>query len=158
MQSWRDQMQLAMPGFRDRIVHVSHTAEEGGINLSMPPEFIQVLANSGVEAADKLIAAFARQGGIAPGWANHQRIRVRTLLRLLEQQIQALSKSLRTVHDRAYSDVVTDPKPPSYPFTGRRRSRRPCGFSRNSSELQTTWPGARHRCPTALRDPDRTCE
>jgi hypothetical protein len=29
MQDWQDQMQLIMPGFRDRIVHVCHTDEEG---------------------------------------------------------------------------------------------------------------------------------
>ena len=36
MQNWRDQIQIAMPGYRDRIVHVCHTEQEGGLNLNMP--------------------------------------------------------------------------------------------------------------------------
>jgi hypothetical protein len=118
MQSWRDQMQLALPGFRDRIVHVSHSKEEGGLNLSMPPDVIRTLADSGVEAAEKLLAAFAGEDGTrpGPGWANHQRIRARTLLCLVQQQLQKIARALATVERRPYADVIADTHPPSYPF------------------------------------------
>ena len=63
MQSWRDQLQLSMPGFRDRIVHISHSEAEGGLNLNMPPDVIATLAESGSDAARALVATFAEGGG-----------------------------------------------------------------------------------------------
>jgi hypothetical protein len=38
--NWGDTELMAMPGYRDRIVHVGLGADEGGLNLSMPDEMI----------------------------------------------------------------------------------------------------------------------
>ena len=40
MQNWVDNQQTRVPGYRDRIVHISHTDNEGGMNLAMPPEVL----------------------------------------------------------------------------------------------------------------------
>ena len=48
--NWADSTQIAMPGFRDRIVEVRQRDDEGGMNLQMPPDIIAGLANRGAEA------------------------------------------------------------------------------------------------------------
>jgi hypothetical protein len=40
MQNWMDNSQSRVPGYRDRVVHVSHTEAEGGMNLTMPEPVI----------------------------------------------------------------------------------------------------------------------
>ena len=118
MQTWQDQMQLVMPGFRDRIVHVSHRAEEGGLNLNMDPNIIAVLADSGIQAANELIRAFAEGGGIANpnAWDNHRRIRVRSLLSLIQQGLEAIANGLGQPSHPGWDEMVVNPDPPSYPF------------------------------------------
>lgn len=118
MQTWQDQMQLVMPGFRDRIVHVSHSAQEGGLNLNMDPKIIAVLADSGIQAANELIRAFAEGGGIANpnAWDNHRRIRVRSLLSLIQQGLEAIANGLGQASHPGWDEMVVNPDPPSYPF------------------------------------------
>jgi Patatin-like phospholipase len=117
-QNWRDQLQLSMPGFRDRIVHVSHSESEGGLNLDMPAEVITTLANSGGAAADALIAAFAVGGGLETpnGWDNHRRIRARALLNALQQQLRQIADALDAPLEPSYDEVILNETPPSYRF------------------------------------------
>jgi hypothetical protein len=53
--NWGDTELMAMPGYRDRVVHVKLAGDEGGLNLSMPPEIIEALGERG-ELAGKLLA------------------------------------------------------------------------------------------------------
>jgi predicted acylesterase/phospholipase RssA len=114
MQNWRDQMQLVMPGFRDRIVHVSHSSDEGGLNLDMPRDVIERLGNAGVDAAQALIDAFEKPG--SEGWANHRRIRLRTLVGAIQKQLDALAKALSAPDEPTWETIALDERPPSYPF------------------------------------------
>ena len=41
--NWGDTELSAMPGYRDRIVHVALADNEGGLNLSMPPETVRAI-------------------------------------------------------------------------------------------------------------------
>ena len=118
MQNWQDQMQLIMPGFRDRIVHVCHRDEEGGMNLNMPPPTIMVLANSGAEAASELVERFATGGGLGTpnAWDNHQRIRVRTLLCLMQQQLESIAKGIADQHNPTWEHIVGKQDHASYEF------------------------------------------
>ena len=78
---WVDAAQLALPGYRDRVVTIWHDDEEGGMNLAMPPEVVTELANRGEVAASKLVERFAgpTPGNVpAPGWDNSRWIRFRT--------------------------------------------------------------------------------
>jgi hypothetical protein len=54
MQNWRDNLQTTAAGYRERIVHVSLRSDEGGLNLTMPPELLKKLSNRGVMAGQAL--------------------------------------------------------------------------------------------------------
>jgi predicted acylesterase/phospholipase RssA len=118
MQNWRDQLQLAMPGFRDRIVHVSHSQTEGGLNLNMDPSVIRTMAASGAKAGQVLADAFVPtnhpKGHNA--WDNHRRIRMRLLLGGLYDHARLVSLALARTDTPTWSAVIEDPDPPSYAF------------------------------------------
>jgi predicted acylesterase/phospholipase RssA len=46
---WQDQLLSTMPGQRERIAHVMLSADEGGLNLTMPPERARALMFRGLE-------------------------------------------------------------------------------------------------------------
>jgi predicted acylesterase/phospholipase RssA len=50
MQNWVDATQLTLAGYRDRVVEVRQRPDEGGMNLSMPPETVEALSRRGAEA------------------------------------------------------------------------------------------------------------
>jgi predicted acylesterase/phospholipase RssA len=56
--NWQDSLQSALPGYRERIVHVALKDNEGGINLAMDSTTIENLARYGAEAGDKLCKEF----------------------------------------------------------------------------------------------------
>jgi hypothetical protein len=118
MQCWNDQVQTTMPGFRDRIVHISHAKKEGGLNLNMEKEVINTLANSGRTAADELTTAFAGPGNSAGynAWDNHKRIRMRSLLSSIEQQSLRVHKILQGPAGASWLEDVQNANPPSYSF------------------------------------------
>lgn len=95
MQNWRDEIQFPYPGFRDRIVQVSQRPDEGGLNLDMPKESIEALANAGAMAAERLVDRFhpaGKEGGA--GWENHQKVRLRTFLGIGQPAMLELSDAL----------------------------------------------------------------
>lgn len=51
MQNWVDATQITLPGYRDRVAAVRQRGDEGGMNLKMPAETIEALADRGAEAA-----------------------------------------------------------------------------------------------------------
>jgi predicted acylesterase/phospholipase RssA len=55
---WQDSLQSALPGYRERIVHVVLKPDEGGINLNMDPATVAKLAKYGEEAGDILCTQF----------------------------------------------------------------------------------------------------
>ncbi|MEX7044703.1 hypothetical protein AB2C71_32300, partial [Pseudomonas aeruginosa] len=46
---WQDQLLSTMPGQRERIAHVMLSADEGGLNLTLPPERARALMFRGLE-------------------------------------------------------------------------------------------------------------
>jgi predicted acylesterase/phospholipase RssA len=54
MQNWVDNNQMRLPGYRDRVVHVHLTPDEGGLNLTMPEDRIKALTARGVAAGQAL--------------------------------------------------------------------------------------------------------
>jgi len=84
---WNHEALSHLPGFRDRIGLIRLTKEEGGLNLTMPPERIQRLTEYGREAGQQFVRRFGAPAKWAPGmqaskmnWDNHQRIRLRLVL------------------------------------------------------------------------------
>lgn len=47
MQNWMDNIQVPMPGYRDRVAHVCLRDDEGGMNLDMPGRVIAALGDRG---------------------------------------------------------------------------------------------------------------
>lgn len=87
MQNWRDNLQMRVPGYRNRIVHVSHTPDEGGLNLTMPPEVVQGLSERGREAGRTLLKEF--------NFENHAWLRYRSCLSTLTMFIQEFAGAYR---------------------------------------------------------------
>lgn len=97
MQNWMDNAQTKVPGYRDRILLVKHTKEEGGINLSMPQDVILRLADRGAHAGRFLVSRFAGPVSQNPGdelsWENHRWLRFRMAMPLVEEMQRSLVRS-----------------------------------------------------------------
>ena len=110
MHSWRDTIQLPMPGYRDRIAQIAQKPDEGGLNLNMPREHIDALASAGALAAHQIIEKFVSKGG----WDNHRAIRLRTMLGLTEGFVLDLQSQYPGTENPDYSAVLGNL--PSYEF------------------------------------------
>lgn len=53
---WQDSVQMRMPGYRERIVHVALKPDEGGLNLTMPKPTIDRLIAFGERSAERILA------------------------------------------------------------------------------------------------------
>lgn len=118
MQNWMDNAQFRVPGYRDRVVHVSLDDTEGGLNLNMPPDLIERLGLRGRFAADKLITRYTMpqpDGKIS--WQNHRWVRYRSTMSLLDSMLNQIKSGYNHSSDTAaYADLFIHP--PSYEFTG----------------------------------------
>ena len=135
MQNWTDATQGRLPGFRDRIVSVPLTPDEGGLNLDMPPQRIADLSERGVKAAELLDRHYdvpLKEETMT--WDNHRWIRLRSFLASLEKSLNQLVNACDHPEngDRSYEqwlvdlaaaagpeEVADDDKAPSYPLSPR---------------------------------------
>ncbi|MDX0178259.1 RpoH suppressor SuhR [Sinorhizobium meliloti] len=116
MQNWRDLLQSRAPGHRERIVHVSLSPQEGGLNLAMSKEVLAAVSKKGTAAGE----AFARFS-----FENHYWIRWRNLASALQRYTIdiAASDAYRPKipdYEPAYAlahDATS--KPPSYRFASK---------------------------------------
>jgi len=111
MQNWRDNLQMLIPGYRDRIVHISHTEREGGLNLKMDADVIQKMSDRGRRAGDALLKKF--------NWDNHAWIRYRSTMCCWETSFEKFGNSYRNPlpQDEAIWKVMYgNGKPPCYPW------------------------------------------
>jgi len=119
MQNWSDSTQLGAPGFRDRVVHVRLTADEGGLNLRMHPDLIRRIAARGREAARVLLAHYAHRDpprDTVTGWRNHRWVRYRVALRLIEQSLEGMRVAERETASTPAGILAMHADPPSYRF------------------------------------------
>jgi len=108
MQNWRDEIQFPYPGFKDRIVQISQRPSEGGLNLDMPQDAIDALGNAGGMAAQRLIDRFHPAGDQAgKGWTNHQTIRLRTFLGVMQPGSAALCATIDSGRWAALAKTVS---------------------------------------------------
>ncbi|WP_298520583.1 patatin-like phospholipase family protein [uncultured Nocardioides sp.] len=133
MQNWVDNTQTRVPGYRDRIVHISHTDAEGGMNLAMPPDVLDRLTERGrcagerlwtyyttppgeplpVEALDALDRAEAAPRAVS--WENHRWVRLRSSLALVSDAVDSMSDALQ---ERYAADLDAElGAAPGYRFT-----------------------------------------
>ena len=89
MQNWQDNTQSHVPGYRDRLVHVSQRADEGGLNLYMPEEVVHRLSGRGERAGRLLLKRF-REG---EGWVEHRWVRFRSCMELTKDWIEEVARA-----------------------------------------------------------------
>jgi predicted acylesterase/phospholipase RssA len=107
MQSWNDNMQSKVPGYRDRIVHIHHRGDEGGLNLNMPADVIARLANRGDAAGQLLVERFV----VKKGFQAHLFTRYHSALAMLETLLGQAHKSYYATPDRQklLADLLESP-------------------------------------------------
>lgn len=128
MQNWRDDAQAALPGYRERIVHVKLARGEGGLNLAMKAAKINELATRGACAGQALSNLFSGDQPHATQkklWNDHRFARFRTTMGLLEEMLVSITSSYSAPNDAATipfaTRVVAGETTPPYSFQGKRR-------------------------------------
>jgi hypothetical protein len=120
MQNWRDNMESRMPGYRNRIVHISQRPDEGGLNLDMEAETIERLAERGRRAGARLCDEF--------NWDNHAWVRYRSYLAAVEVNLGQFCDAYQhpAPQDEAIWATIRGrddaPEPPSYPWSSARQA------------------------------------
>jgi hypothetical protein len=122
MQNWTDTTQSRLPGFRDRIAHVSLTSEEGGLNLNMPPERIKNLSDRGEKAGELFLDRFGAAERPPMNWKNHCWVRFRTELALIEEMLFKIESAWTSAQNVNYRDWLNGQiDPPSYNWANNQR-------------------------------------
>lgn len=97
MQNWRDMLQRAAPGARERVFTVRHRKDEGGLNLNMEKPAIDKMAASGAAAAVAIERTFLAPHGTPPkddDWQYHRWVRLRLLLPALDEFLGKLDEGM----------------------------------------------------------------
>jgi len=113
MQNRVDEAQMRAPGYRDRVVHVSTSEVEGGMNLNMPTPVIDSLTARGRAAARRLLDRFARppqQAGDL-SWDSHRWTRYRSSIAAIADllvQVRAgyQASSPQVEGERTYAQLI----------------------------------------------------
>jgi hypothetical protein len=121
MQNWRDNAQSRVPGYRDRLVHISQGKEEGGLNLNMLPDTIQKLSKRGQRAGIMLMERFGEtREGQSPGWPEHRVTRFRSSMALTIDWLHRVARGYASPvpPDLSYEQLLMrgpHEPPPVYP-------------------------------------------
>ena len=113
MQNWNDSTLGKLPGYRDRIVSVPLTPDEGGLNLDMPEHLIIELSKRGDLAAGELMKHFDPKNPQAHDtmtWDNHRWIRLRSTLAALERMVEQTLVTCEGPEngDQSYEDYLKE--------------------------------------------------
>jgi predicted acylesterase/phospholipase RssA len=93
MQNWRDNLQAAQPGFRDRMVPVMLGKGEGGMALNMSDDKIRDLSARGGVAGAYLVQRFAIDSNAADTpWNEHRFGRLRITMAVTEQFMKSFAR------------------------------------------------------------------
>jgi hypothetical protein len=96
--SWRDSLQSALPGYRNRIAQVRTSPGEGGTNLFMPREIIASMALRGAFAGARLRTRFRDEDQ----WNRFRWLRLRTAMSNMED-LRATTDERRGFYRDAFS-------------------------------------------------------
>lgn len=103
MQNWVDNTQMRLPGYRDRVVHVHLTPDEGGMNLTMPEERIAALTARG-QAAGRALQTI--------DWDAHRWTRYLTAMSQLQDKLDRMEQS----YSEGYGQFLADRDPQQRPY------------------------------------------
>lgn len=126
MQNWRDMLQRAAPGARERVFTIRHTAQEGGLNLNMDPDAIAAMARSGTLAADAIAEAFLARPGTPPAdddWQHHRWVRLRLLLPVVREFLERLAGGVQAGAAPSVQAFLAMPAPMGRSYELNQRSR-----------------------------------
>lgn len=82
---YRDTLQAALPSYRERIVQIRLSDDEGGMNLNMPPATIKAIVEKG-RRAGQLLTEFDME--------QHRWVRFQVLMAQLEQNLSAMNEAM----------------------------------------------------------------
>jgi hypothetical protein len=138
IRNWHDNTQMAVPGFRDRIVHVKLSPDEGGLNLNMKPEKVRDLSDRGKFAGQRLRERFGVAGATRTGlnWNTHRWTRFRTSMMLLQKSMQQADRAFAAADPAypGYTDLVNRTADQN-PATGYWWPRAPQTFQKSTLDL-----------------------
>lgn len=95
-QNYRDNMLAMLPSYRERIVQIRLSDEEGGLNLNMPPQVIDRIFHRGQDAGTVLLTDF--------NFAQHQWVRFRVLMKEMEDSLVKMNQVVR--EHQIYLDIA----------------------------------------------------
>ena len=114
---WNDNATARLPGVRERIVNIYLDPEDskGGLNLTMPPQDLLVMASLGQQAGRALVSRYVT---VAPGpkgktrpsvhWDVHRWVRFNTFVRALEGKMARFTQSsAQKVHARPLGEMIS---------------------------------------------------
>jgi hypothetical protein len=96
--SWRDSLQTALPGYRNRTAQVRMSSDEGGTNLFMSRATIASLAVRGAFAGARLRTRFTNDGQ----WSRFRWLRLRVAMNNIEN-LRANTNDRRGFYQDAFS-------------------------------------------------------
>lgn len=117
-QNWADNEQARVPGYRDRIVHITVDKAEGGANLKMTPDLVAELGERGRRAGRLLVERFASgpEWDVNANWNSHRWVRYRSTMHVVEELLLHLRASYRYkgADAASYADLISRPldRPP----------------------------------------------
>ncbi len=116
VKDWNDNLQMRMPGYRDRIVTIGMRDEEGGLNLEMDEERITALVARGRAAGRMLVDRFAAPStGAFPkgmGWETHRIVRYRVAMSAFQRYLMAFQRGFEEPQpgDASYGQLLDNAK------------------------------------------------
>jgi len=145
MQNWRDNLQAASPGYRDRVVTVELCSDEGGLNLNMPDALVTSLSQRGEQAGKVLLDDF--------DFSQHIFTRFRITLCALQTYLDSLDDSYSNplAQDATgWSYVNGQATPPHYKWDHVAIGMRAAEAVKELIALSAAWQ-------TSLKEPDQFC-
>jgi predicted acylesterase/phospholipase RssA len=124
---WRDNLQMSVPGYRDRIVHIGlDAAKEGGMNLDMCKKVIAVLTERGERAGREILSRYSPPTppppgpGCEVGLENQKWIRFRSFMELLEDALLSMEQAIPYSRpgQLTYDQLLRAVPKPSYRMSG----------------------------------------
>lgn len=106
---WQDSLQSILPGYRERIVTVNLTEDEGGLNLAMPAERIRDLTRYGELAGQEIVGKFELD--------EHRWRRYLVEIRAIDDMLRDFAEAYDAEPQpgsMAYADLAVDYEPQSF--------------------------------------------
>ena len=138
-------MQMRLPGFRDRIVHVRLPDALGGLHLDMTKLKIEQLSGYGAEAGQMILKTFRHDDHI---WA-----RYRSTMCMLQRLLERFANSYENPapQDGAIWPAITDPvtvSPPHYALSLDQHAWT-CAETARLVDMAQRWSGSNAFCDRA---------